>query len=381
MADENRAVELQAQLRDMVIPWETGHQLAVTSAVQTVREMRGIFNNFAAQDPYETRKQPELWDLSSSLDETEPCVRAMTNAFMLMLHRRGLLKIDLNRFESTLSVFESGSNSHRRSAAEFDQGQVPTIACINRATTPLGVGWDELIPALDEYANAVFAPIWGTPAKIIDAGTGPDIPPGNWAILFLDDADALNALGYHDLTPEGLPLSKVFVRTTLNDHQKVSVTAARELAEMLVDPGIQMGAIGPDGETWYAYEIADAVEGEELEVHGIAMSNFVYPAWFEAFRAPRSVKFDHLGTCARPFELRPGGYMPVFRNGVWSQIFGSHQAAKRFNSASHPRMWARPRVSPQSSHEEGSHGSRAASAAPSNSSSSASLSRSSGNAY
>ena len=209
------------------------------------------------------------------------------------------------------------TNPHRRLAAEFDQGQVPTIACINRAATPLGVGWDELIPALDEYANAVFAPIWGTPAKIIDAGTGPDIPPGNWAILFLDDADAPNALGYHDLTPEGLPLSKVFVRTTLNDHQKVSVTAAHELAEMLVDPGIQMGAIGPDGETWYAYEMADAVEGEEVEVHGIAMSNFVYPAWFEAFRAPRSVKFDHLGTCERPFELRPGGYMPVFKNGAW----------------------------------------------------------------
>ena len=97
MADENRAVELEAQLRDMALPWETGHQLAVASAVQTVREMRGIFNNFAAQDPYETRKQPGLWDLSSSLDETESCVGAMTRTFMLMLHRRGLLKIDLTR--------------------------------------------------------------------------------------------------------------------------------------------------------------------------------------------------------------------------------------------------------------------------------------------
>jgi hypothetical protein len=77
-------------------------------------------------------------------------------------------------------------------------------------------------------------------------------------------------------------LSKVFVRTTLEDGQKVSVTAAHELAEMLVDPGIQMGAIGPDGQTWYAYEMVDAVEREEFTVKGVAMSNFVYPAWVSA---------------------------------------------------------------------------------------------------
>jgi len=235
------------------------------------------------------------------------------------------------------------TNPQRRLAAEFDQGQVPSITCVNMATTDLGVDWKQLIAALDEYANAVFAPVWGTPAKIIDAGNGPAIPSGHWGILFLDDADSPGALGYHDLTPDGLPLSKVFVRTTLADGQKVSVTAAHELAEMLVDPGIQLGAIGPDGQTWYAYEMSDAVEREEFTVNGVAMSNFVYPAWFEAFRVPGSVKFDHLGTCTSPFELRPGGYMPVFRNGNWTQIFGSEEARQRFNLTMHPRIQVRPR--------------------------------------
>ena len=95
MVDENRAVELQAQLRDLALPWEAGYQLAVASAVQTVVEMREIFNKFAALDPYETGKQPQLWDLSFTIDETEPCVGAMTRTFMLILHRHGLLKIDL----------------------------------------------------------------------------------------------------------------------------------------------------------------------------------------------------------------------------------------------------------------------------------------------
>jgi len=97
MADENRAVELQAQLRDLALPWEAGHQLAVASAVETVREMRKAFNNFVQQDPYETGKPPESWNLSLPLDETDPCVGAMTRAFTLMLHRRGLLKIDLTQ--------------------------------------------------------------------------------------------------------------------------------------------------------------------------------------------------------------------------------------------------------------------------------------------
>jgi hypothetical protein len=71
--------------------------LAMESALETVREMRRVFNNFAKQDPYETGKPPELWDLSPSLDEKDPCVSAMRNAFTLMLHRHGLLKIDLTQ--------------------------------------------------------------------------------------------------------------------------------------------------------------------------------------------------------------------------------------------------------------------------------------------
>jgi hypothetical protein len=197
--------------------------------------------------------------------------------------------------------------------------------------------------ALDQYVRVHFAPVWGKPAKIIDARNQLNMPSGCWGMVFLDDADQCNGLGYHDLTSEGLPLSKVLVGTTIADGRKVSVTASHELAEMLVDPGIQMGAIGPDGQTWYAYEVTDPVEGEEFELDGVAMGNFVYPAWFENFRAPNSAHFDHLGTCKRPFELRPLGYIPVYKDGKWTQIFGSDQAREWFNLAGHPRMQARPR--------------------------------------
>src|SRR5215470_14446374 len=97
----------------------------------------------------------------------------------------------------------------------FNQGGTPTIACFNQAETPLGVDLDALIEALQAYVDRFVAPVWGTPAKLVRS-TG--FLQGAWALVFLDDADEANALAYHDLTPEGLPQSKVFVRTTLNNN-------------------------------------------------------------------------------------------------------------------------------------------------------------------
>lgn len=139
----------------------------------------------------------------------------------------------------------------------FDQGSIPTIACFNQATVPLEVDLDELIAAMQEYVETYVTPVWGTPAKLIKTT---DFEKGAWAMVFLDNADQPGALAYHDLTPDGLPVAKVFVKTTLDDKQLVSVSASHELVEMLVDPAINMWTVGPDPKTMYAYESADPVE-------------------------------------------------------------------------------------------------------------------------
>ena len=210
--------------------------------------------------------------------------------------------------------------------AAFDHGQIPTIACINKATIPLGVDFTKLVTALQKFSDNYFTPVWGTPGRLVKAN---NFISGAWAIVLLDTADVQGALGYHDLTPDGLPLSKVFVKTTIDDGQKVSVTACHELAEMLVDPAINLCSQGPKN-LIYAYETADAVEEEEFTIDGIPMSDFVYPAWFEDFRKPGSAQFDYLKKVDRPFKILKGGYMPVFKNGKWTQIFGSVPKKKRF---------------------------------------------------
>lgn len=209
----------------------------------------------------------------------------------------------------------------------FNQGGVPTIACFNRATTPLGVDFDKLVAALQRYVDEHVAPVWGTPAKLVKSrGFVKDA----WAMVFLDDADQPGALAYHDLTPDGLPQSKVFVRTTLQNGDLVSVSASHELVEMLVDPAINMMTTGPGTDTFYAYESADPVEALSFKVGGIPMSDFVYPAYFEGFRKSGSVPFDHLKKVRRPFQILAGGYQIIFKDGKWSQLFGSAAKARAF---------------------------------------------------
>src|SRR4029077_5179272 len=91
----------------------------------------------------------------------------------------------------------------------------------------------------------------------------------------------------------------------------VSVSASHELVEMLVDPAINLMTTGPDPKATYAYESADPVEALSFPVNGIPMSDFVYPAYFEIFRKPRSVRFDHENKVTKPFQILSGGYQII----------------------------------------------------------------------
>jgi hypothetical protein len=208
----------------------------------------------------------------------------------------------------------------------FNQGQIPTIACFNQATTDLGVDLDALIAAMQAYIVNFVAPVWGTPATLVQTT---DFQPGAWAMIFLDDADQAGALAYHDLTPDGFPQAKVFVKTTLDNNDLVSVSSSHELVEMLVDPAINMMTTGPDQNAFYAYESADPVEGLSFSVNDIPMSDFVYPSFFENFRQPNSVQFDQMNQVTAPFQILQGGYQIVFKDGQWNQNFAPGDQAKR----------------------------------------------------
>lgn len=211
-------------------------------------------------------------------------------------------------------------------AAQAGQGGAVTIACINKAKTDLGVPFDKLTAALQKCYDTHFLPVWGYPVTLYNT-TKP--AKGDWQFYYLDTADQAGALGYHDLTDKFQPVSKIFVKTTIDAGELVSVTACHELFEMAIDPGAQLWADGPDGKQ-YAYEMSDAVEESTFLVDGIAMSDFVHPAFFEDWTHPKGTKFDHLRLVTKPFQTLKGGYQIVRDGSNVTEVFGSKAKERRF---------------------------------------------------
>jgi len=211
-------------------------------------------------------------------------------------------------------------------AAQAGQGGPVSIACINKATVDLGVPFDKLTAALQKCYDQYFVPVWGYPVSLYNTKAA---RPSDWQLIYFDNADQAGALGYHDLTKDGQPVSKIFVKTTLADKELVSVTACHELFEMAIDPIANLWADAADG-TESAYEMCDPVEEDTFEVDGVQMSNFLHPAWFEPFQHPPGTKFDHLGRLTKPFTMTKGGYMILKKKGKVSQTFGFKAKEKRF---------------------------------------------------
>lgn len=216
------------------------------------------------------------------------------------------------------------------------------IACLNKAKTPLGAPLSMLTAALQKCYDEHFLPVWGYPVKLYNA-TKPK--RSDWQFIYFDDPDQKGVEGNHDLTRHGQPISKVFVKTSLDDKVPVSVTASHELFEMVIDPIANLWAEATN-RTQYAYEMCDPVEEDTFMVNGMEMSNFLHPSWFEPFKHPRGTKFDHLGRLKKPFTMTKGGYMIIKRNGRVVERFGSPAKRKRFakeNRRGHRSEFRKPR--------------------------------------
>jgi hypothetical protein len=200
------------------------------------------------------------------------------------------------------------------------------IACVNKAKTSLGAPLSVLTAALQKCYDQHFLPVWGYPVKLYNTSKP---KPSDWLFIYFDDADEAGAEGYHDITHRGQPISKVFVKTSLDDNVPVSVTASHELFEMVIDPIANLWA-EKTSHTQYGYEMCDPVEEDTFMVDGLAMSNFVHPSWFEPFKHPRGTMFDHLGRLTKPFSLTKGGYVIIRQNGRVVERFGSLAKKKRF---------------------------------------------------
>jgi hypothetical protein len=217
-----------------------------------------------------------------------------------------------------------------------------TISVINASTVVNDAEVETVTRALQQQVSRDFAPIWGVDATLRFTGKGAKPTPGSWWLTILDNTDQAGALGYHDLTSEGLPIGKVFAGTDKQYGLSWSGTASHELLELLGDPDINLTVfVQPDDNTGtlYAYEVCDACEddGFAYEIDGVKVSDFVYPAYFESFRKPRSAQFDHQGHLTAPVpSLLGGGYLSSFSVGGgtgWHQITAARPGGGRIDRA------------------------------------------------
>jgi hypothetical protein len=167
-----------------------------------------------------------------------------------------------------------------------------------------------VVAALQKQLTRDFAPAWGIAAELTIAPQGKPLPRDAWWLALHDTSDRAADLGYHDVTPTGLPLGKAFTANARQDGMPWSVVLSHELLEMLIDPYINLAAVikKPKPGRLYGYEVCDACRSDAYRIDGVWVSNFVYPAWFEAERPRRGERFDHMERVSAPLELRPQGY-------------------------------------------------------------------------
>src|SRR5882672_3707150 len=141
-----------------------------------------------------------------------------------------------------------------------------TIAIINESSVVTDAQLEPICQAIQVQVSRDFAPAWGIDAKIFqlwkDGCVDTEPPDGAWWLIVGDTSDELGALGYHDTTPEGLPLAKVFAKTDIEAKSSLSVTISHEVLEMLADPDISTTIIYQNSTRllFIAREICDPCE-------------------------------------------------------------------------------------------------------------------------
>lgn len=224
---------------------------------------------------------------------------------------------------------------------------VPMIAVVRHSNE---ITDDDALRFSAAFQNQVtrdFAATHGPDAVVSFYTNGMRVPSGAWLLALLDDSDQADALGYHEATRHGLPLGKVFVRTTKRDGGIWTVAGSHEGLEMLGDPFVNKVATvdGPHGMRLYAYEVADAPEADELgyEIDGVRVSDFVTPEWFDP-RTPSHTITSFARNLRGPLSLAKGGYIgicDVTSPQGWTQLTDDRPGARaqggRFGFPRHSR--------------------------------------------
>jgi len=218
--------------------------------------------------------------------------------------------------KATIEVLKSGPIG--RLAASRISTLAYRIDIINKTSDVDDSEVKNVVRALQDQVQGDFAPVWGVSAELRFVPRGKQPEPNSWWLLIFDGPDQAEMFGYHDITPNGLPIGKVFTHAIRSAGFSWSAEASRELLSMLIDPRINLSVFVPssNGEsgTLWDYEIVSPCQDEKFgyKKDGVLVSDFVTPAWFEPWATRPSSRFDFRDQIAKPFEVLDGGYASIY---------------------------------------------------------------------
>ncbi|HEX3232860.1 MAG TPA: hypothetical protein VHR41_01600 [Gemmatimonadales bacterium] len=196
----------------------------------------------------------------------------------------------------------------------------------------------QTIRAINRQIHEDFEPYWGMRATLRLEGRSAAKPEtaqladmrGDAVIYLWNEADVDNALGYHFKNNSGVPFGFVFTEISESIGEPWSVTLSHEALELLGDPETNLLVIGPHPtekrDVFHWFEMCDAVQAENYEIDGVALSNFVLPLYFTGTRETDEpgarndfLGRGHGGQTLTSFGINPGGYI-----GFFDPLLGDH---------------------------------------------------------
>lgn len=215
------------------------------------------------------------------------------------------------------------------------------ILLTNKASVPLPWTMAEAVEVCDRVGRLLKYSAWGIDVNCVSRRSGRI----DAELLLVDTSDVAGALGYHWLTPDGLPYGIVAIKTTLDAGYDPMVTLTHEFLEVAGDPdALAIAEVETSGAfKGIAYELCDPVEhdrdGIDIQLasgkHFVA-SNFILPSWFvQGSPGP----WDQRGLLKAALTLRPGGYTANYDcSRGWTQQFAKTRGRMSFRARNTTRI-------------------------------------------
>lgn len=172
----------------------------------------------------------------------------------------------------------------------------------------------QIAEACQIYLDRDVATYWGGAYRVRAASGPSDIVAGEIACAILDSLpNAPGAVAYHDVAGAEVPvvfLARDACNAILSGSDSISSALSHELAETAGDAACNLWIDDGQGSEW-AHELCDAVQDWGYRINGVAVSDFVLPAFF----APGSVGPWNFGALiaggnklTAALQTAPGGY-------------------------------------------------------------------------